>query len=101
MSGIIFVNLLEDEPKMMKEVLMLNFEIHDLFFNRKNNHWLFYLIQGLLIALMGVIILMFPEILIAFVAMIFFIAGFLLIALAVHLRRRRHKLYEVKINFTD
>ena len=86
---------------MMKEALMFNFEAYDLFFKRRNNHWLFYLIQGLLIALMGVIILLFPEILIAFIAMIFFVAGFLLIALALHTRRVSQRLYEVKIDLND
>ena len=80
---------------------MFSFETYDLFFKRSNNHWLFYLIQGLLIALMGIIILLFPEILIAFIAMIFFVAGFLLIALSLHIRRRSQRLYEVKINLNE
>jgi len=80
---------------------MPNFEIYDLFFRGKNNNWIFYLLQGLLVALTGIVILVFPEILIAFIAMVFFIVGFLLIAFALHHRRRRHKFYEIKINPND
>lgn len=78
---------------------MQDFEIRNLFFSRKGTNWILYLLQGLLVMLTGIIILVYPEILVAFVAMLFFIAGFLLIAFAIHLRRRRYKFHEIKINY--
>lgn len=80
---------------------MLNFELYDLFLNRRNNNWLVYFIQGLLIALMGVIILLVPEILIAFVAALFFIAGSLLIAFALRIRRNKHRFCRIKVKLNE
>ena len=50
--------------------------IYDLFFRNEKSNWIFYLAHGLLIIFIGLIILFFPEILIAFIATIFFIIGF-------------------------
>jgi sulfite exporter TauE/SafE len=79
---------------------MSNFELYDQFLN-KRGRWLIYLIQGLLVVSIGVIILLVPEILIAFVATLFFIAGSSLIGLALHLRRRRQVFCKVKINLNE
>ena len=80
---------------------MSNFELYDQFLNKRGNSWLIYLIQGLLAASIGVIILLVPEILIAFVAGLFFIAGSLLTAFALRLRRRRHIFCKVKVNLNE
>lgn len=80
---------------------MSNFELHDQFLNKIGNRWLIYLIQGLLVGSMGVIILLVPEILVAFVAGLFFIAGSLLIAFALHLRRRRQIFCKITVNHNE
>jgi uncharacterized membrane protein HdeD (DUF308 family) len=80
---------------------MLNSRLHDHYFNSRSNSWLIYLIQGLLVASIGVVILLVPEILIAFVATLFFIAGSLLIAFALRLRRRRHIFCRVQVNLNE
>lgn len=75
--------------------------IYDFFLKNEKNSWLFYLTQGLLIILIGLIILFFPEILVTFIATIFFIIGFLVIAFALHIRKSNRKFQSIRININD
>ena len=53
----------------------------DIYFNYFTQSWRSYLIQGLLFILGGLIILFFPKILVAMIAMVFFIIGIFIIFL--------------------
>lgn len=59
-------------------------------FYRYSNHqeWKLLLGFGLLVLLLGMLILVFPEILVAFIASLFFIAGISIISLAWSLRKK-------------
>lgn len=75
--------------------------IYNLFFKREKNDWLFYLIQGLLLVLFGLIILFYPEILVAFIASIFFLAGIFVIGFAFRIRKNYQRYQSVKLNIND
>lgn len=75
--------------------------IYNLFFGREKNDWLFYLTQGFPLVLVGLIILFFPEILVAFIASIFLLAGFFVITFAFHVKKSNRKYQSVKINVND
>ena len=75
--------------------------IYDLFFRNEKSNWLIYLTHGLLIILFGLTILFYPEILVAFIATIFFIIGLLVIAFAFHIKKSNHKFQNIRININD
>lgn len=77
-----------------------------LFFNFFNDrdfrrNWIFYLIYGVLFIISGLIILFFPQILIALIATIFFMIGIFIIAIAFHMRRKFNKLNRARIRIDD
>lgn len=75
--------------------------IYNTFFRHEKNDWLFYLSQGLILVLVGLIILFFPEILVAFIASIFLLIGFSVIVFAFHIKKYNRKYQRVEININD
>lgn len=73
------------------------------FFNTNGfrRDWISYLIYGALFIISGLIILFFPEILVALIATIFFTIGVFIIAIAFHIRRRYNRLQKIKVKIND
>jgi len=79
------------------DYLFLNF-FNDNDFRR---NWSSYVIYGALFIVSGLIILFFPEILVALIATIFFTIGIFIIAIAFHIRRKYDKLNRAQIRIND
>ncbi len=65
------------------------------------NIWLQLFSIGVILILTGLLIILVPEILIAFIASIFFLLGGALIYFAFRLRRERKKSIKIKIDYID
>ena len=63
--------------------------------------WLQLFSLGIILVLTGLLIVLVPEILIAFIASIFFLLGGVLIYWAFRLRRERKKSIKIKIDYID
>lgn len=73
----------------------------DIYFNYFTQSWRSYLIQGLLFILGGLIILFSPEILVAMIAMVFFIIGIFIIFLGIQIKKEQNNLQKINIHIMD
>lgn len=75
---------------------MKRFEIFDFFADEFRGIWRMSLIQGILFLLLGMMIFIFPQLLIAMVAAFFMIVGIVFLSIAWN-ARKFHKDYEKRI----
>ena len=73
----------------------------DIYFNYFTQSWRSYLIQGLLFILGGLIILFSPKILVAMIAIVFFITGIFIIFLGIQLKKEQNNPQEINIHIID
>ena len=73
----------------------------DIYFNYFTQSWRSYLLQGLLFILGGLIILFFPEILVAMIAMVFFIIGIFIIFLGIQIKKEQNNFQKINIHIMD
>jgi uncharacterized membrane protein HdeD (DUF308 family) len=66
-----------------------------------NRSWLQPFTHGIITILIGLTIILLPEILIAFVASLFFIGGLTLLYIAYKIRQFQKYNYEIRINLND
>jgi uncharacterized membrane protein HdeD (DUF308 family) len=66
-----------------------------------NRSWLQPLFYGIATILIGLIMILLPEILIAFIASLFFIGGITLLYIAYKIRQLQKYNYEIRINLND
>ena len=66
-----------------------------------NRSWIQPLFYGVIIILIGLAIILLPEILIAFIASLFFIGGLTLLYIAYKIRQFQKYNYEIRINLND
>jgi len=91
--GIVFVTLLKDKTEKMM--------IHHLFRNtflQPDNRSGGVILSGVLFVLIGLIILLFPEILIIFIASMFIAGGIVVLYFGWKLRKMQRIFYETNIN---
>ena len=73
----------------------------NIFNSFSSRSWSHLLILGVLMILIGLTIIILPEILIAFVASIFFMGGILFFYLAYKIHQIQKYNYEIKININE
>lgn len=66
-----------------------------------SNSWISYLLYGFSLIVGGLIILFFPEILVAMIATIFFVVGAFIIAISFQIRRNQDRYRTIRININD
>ena len=72
------------------------------FFNSyRDQNWIYLMITGAVFLLTGILIVLVPEILVAFIASIFFVVGFSFLYIGWKLKKSQDKAYRANINYFD
>jgi len=75
--------------------------LFDFFNPGRVQNWIYLMVIGAIFLLTGILIVLVPEILVAFIASIFFVIGFSFLYIGWKLKKSQDRVYRVKINYFD